>query len=48
MEKSGGIRWMAWSSLCCPEKFGGMGFRRIKEFNVAMFGKQDWRIITDP
>lgn len=25
-----------------------MGFKRIKEFNVALLGKQVWRVSTDP
>lgn len=42
IEKSGGIRWMSWDKLCVPKKFGGMGFKRIKEFNIALLGKQIW------
>lgn len=39
MENSRGIRWMCWDKLCNPKKFGGMGFRKIKEMNLAMLGK---------
>lgn len=48
MEKSNGIRWMAWDRMCFPKKLGGMGFRRISEFNIALQGKQIWRILTTP
>lgn len=48
MEKTGGIRWMAWDKMCVPKKFGGMGFKRIKEFNIALLGKQIWRLLTVP
>lgn len=48
MEKSNGIRWMAYDRMCFPKKLGGMGFRRISEFNIALLGKQIWRILTTP
>lgn len=43
-----GIRWMSWNNMCHPKKYGGMGFKRIHEFNLAMLGKQAWRILTEP
>lgn len=30
------------------EKFGDIGFRKIKEFNLAMLGKQALRVMTEP
>lgn len=34
--------------LCIPKKWGGMGFRRLKEFNLAMLTKQALRFIHKP
>ncbi|WOH14698.1 hypothetical protein DCAR_0934220 [Daucus carota subsp. sativus] len=48
VDKSKGIRWMSWKNMCHPKKYGGMGFKRIREFNLAMLCKQAWRILTDP
>lgn len=39
-ERSRGIRWKGWESLCIPKQWAGMNFRRIMEFNVALLGKQ--------
>lgn len=48
MDKSKTIRWMTWERMCFPKKIGGMGIRRISEFNIALLGKQIWRVLTVP
>lgn len=47
-ERNRGIRWKRWESLCVPKQWGGLGFRRVREFNVALLGKQAWRLIQNP
>lgn len=42
-----GIKWMSWNKLSVPKQYGGMGFRTLHEFNLALLGKQAWRLIQN-
>lgn len=44
----GVIHWMKWELLCKPKTYGGIGFKNVHEFNVAMLGKQIWKFLTNP
>ena len=35
-----GIRWMRWEKVCVQNKNGGIGFRKLHEFNLALLWKQ--------
>jgi len=39
---------MNWEKLSTPKIHGGMGFKDLFAFNLAMLGKQGWKFITEP
>lgn len=42
------VQWTSWNSLCEPKIKGGLEFRNLKDFNMALLAKQSWHIIDNP
>lgn len=38
--------WLSWKHLTTPKVFGGMDFKGLKAFNLAMIDKQAWKLIS--
>lgn len=41
-----GLHWKSWDQLTRSKNTGGLGFKDLEAFNLALLGKQLWRMMT--
>lgn len=43
-----GLNWLSWGNMCMSKMKGGLGFRDLYGFNIALLSKNCWNFINNP
>jgi hypothetical protein len=45
-DRSKSLSLKSWSSICSPKDEGGLSFRRMHDFNLALITKLGWKLLS--
>jgi hypothetical protein len=47
VNKSRNLTLKSWSSICTPKHTGGLGYKKMHDFNLALIAKLGWKLLTN-